>query len=146
MGRLAAAALSLGLVVTLAACQTAMAPARAKEPAAEPTLAGTASALQPTSVEGAVAELDRAELEVNQAFGGGSKPASPMSDPRGGTDLSSGAGDACSIACRALGSMERSAARLCELAGDGERCDAAKARVKSASDRVHGACPGCAGE
>ena len=146
MGRLAAAALSLGLVVTLAACHAAMAPATPKDPAAEPPPTGTALARQPMSLEGAVAELDRAELEVSQAFGGGSKPASPMPDPHGGTDLGGGAEDPCAIACRALGSMERAAARLCELAGDGERCDAANARVKSASERVHGACPGCAGE
>ena len=146
MGRLATAALSLGLVVTLAACQRAMPQAGAKEPSAERTSAEAAADLQPMSVEGAVAELDRAEREVNQAFGGETKPASPMPDPRAGTGLGGDAGDPCVIACRALGSMVRAASRLCELAGEGERCDAANVRVKSASERVRGACPGCAGE
>jgi hypothetical protein len=98
----------------------------------------------PTTVDGAAANLDQAERELNQAIAAGGNFANPPpGQPGSPTQLTEG--DACSIACRALGSMERSATHLCDLAGDGEQCDAAKARVKSASDRVHEACPGCAG-
>lgn len=49
--------------------------------------------------------------------------------------------DACSIACRALASMERAANHLCGLAGDAEpSCTSARARVKSAEDRVAARC------
>jgi hypothetical protein len=62
-------------------------------------------------------------------------------------ELDVSAGD-CRNACRALGSMDRAAGKVCELAqgdGEGHRCDNAKQRVYSARDRVKttcGACPG----
>ncbi len=53
----------------------------------------------------------------------------------------------CSIACRALASMRRSADRLCELAPsaspDAPRCDDARERVGKAERRVRERCPGC---
>jgi len=56
-------------------------------------------------------------------------------------------GDACSIACRALASMRRSADRVCALAPsaspDAPRCDDAKDRVTKAERRVRERCPGC---
>jgi hypothetical protein len=57
------------------------------------------------------------------------------------------AGSDCRNACRALGSMDRAAGRLCELSqGDGEpqRCDDARRRVYSARDRVKTTCGTCA--
>ena len=57
------------------------------------------------------------------------------------------AGSDCRNACRALGSMDRAAGRLCELSqGDGEpqRCEDAKRRVYSARDRVKTTCGSCA--
>ena len=57
------------------------------------------------------------------------------------------AGSDCRNACRALGSMDRAAGRLCELSrGDGEpeRCEDAKRRVYSARDRVRATCGTCA--
>ena len=57
------------------------------------------------------------------------------------------AGSDCRNACRALGSMDRAAGRLCELSqGDGEpqRCEDAKRRVYSARDRVRTTCGTCA--
>jgi hypothetical protein len=54
------------------------------------------------------------------------------------------AADRCTNACRALGSMRRSAARLCELAGqDDQRCSEVTARVQRAESRVRQSCPGC---
>ncbi|XXX82132.1 hypothetical protein WMF30_25565 [Sorangium sp. So ce134] len=51
----------------------------------------------------------------------------------------------CETACRALASMSRAAQHLCGLAGDADaRCDAARTRVKSATDRVEARCPRCA--
>jgi MYXO-CTERM domain-containing protein len=47
----------------------------------------------------------------------------------------------CATACKALDSLERAAQHICEVAP--EHCEAAKARAKSAADRVHAACPSC---
>ena len=60
-------------------------------------------------------------------------------------ELDVAAGD-CRNACRALGSMDRAAGRLCGLTqGDPEtrRCDEAKGRVYSARDRVKATCGQC---
>lgn len=57
------------------------------------------------------------------------------------------AGSDCRNACRALGSMDRAAGRLCELSQGGDepqRCDDAKRRVYSARDRVRTTCGTCA--
>jgi type IV secretory pathway VirB10-like protein len=57
------------------------------------------------------------------------------------------AGGDCRNACRALGSMDRAAGRLCELSqgnGEPQRCDDAKRRVYSARDRVKNNCGTCA--
>lgn len=59
--------------------------------------------------------------------------------PSRGAPMSAGG---CVIACRALGSMERAAARLCQL-DPGPRCDDARAKVKEASRRVMEACAEC---
>lgn len=62
-------------------------------------------------------------------------------------ELDVAAGD-CRNACRALGSMDRAAGRLCGLTqGDPEtrRCDDAKQRVYSARDRVKATCGQCEG-
>ncbi|MEQ9322538.1 MAG: hypothetical protein RIF41_25450 [Polyangiaceae bacterium] len=50
----------------------------------------------------------------------------------------------CDRACAALGSMQRSAARLCELTGDGDaRCQSVRVRVESAEELVRRFCPAC---
>jgi hypothetical protein len=48
----------------------------------------------------------------------------------------------CAVACRALESMRRSVARLCQL-DSGPRCARARAKVEDASTRVHASCPSC---
>lgn len=56
------------------------------------------------------------------------------------------AGSDCRNACRALGSMDRAAGRLCELSqgsDEGHRCNDAKQRVYSARDRVRTTCGSC---
>lgn len=50
----------------------------------------------------------------------------------------------CDRACAALGSMQRSAARLCELTGDDDaRCQSVRVRVESAEELVRRFCPAC---
>ncbi|WP_437786241.1 hypothetical protein [Sorangium sp. So ce1097] len=84
-------------------------------------------------------------------------PAPPASDgaprataagaarPSKKAEVDKGAAAPCETACRALASMSRAAQHLCGLAGDADqRCDAARARVKSATDRVEAQCPRCA--
>lgn len=50
----------------------------------------------------------------------------------------------CDRACVALGSMQRSAARLCELTGEEDaRCQSVRLRVESAEELVRRFCPRC---
>jgi hypothetical protein len=52
----------------------------------------------------------------------------------------------CATACRALDSMERAAAQLCELARSTDErrtCKSAEDQVGAARDRVHSACGDC---
>lgn len=56
------------------------------------------------------------------------------------------AGGDCRNACRALGSMDRAAGRLCGLAQSSEeihRCDDVKTRVYAARDKVRNTCGSC---
>ncbi|MFO0757751.1 MAG: hypothetical protein U0359_14750 [Byssovorax sp.] len=82
----------------------------------------------------------------------GDAPA-PTQQPAGATGWSAtketeqaraGASDPCSMACRALASMHRAADHLCGLAGETDgRCENARQRVASATDRVRFFCPAC---
>jgi len=58
--------------------------------------------------------------------------------------LSAGGND-CRTACRALGSMRRSADRICELepTGSDSRCERARQRLRDAEKRVHSGCGEC---
>lgn len=49
----------------------------------------------------------------------------------------------CATACRALEGMRRAADRLCQL-DPGDRCTAAREKVRRAAERVRAACPDCA--
>jgi hypothetical protein len=87
---------------------------------------GGASAVQSRAmaVLGAASELEAAQRELD------------------------GTGGDCRNACRALGSMDRAAGRLCELAqgaDEGRRCEDARRRVYSARDRVKSTCGACEG-
>ncbi|WP_437321411.1 hypothetical protein [Sorangium sp. So ce385] len=140
------------------------------------------------TAEDALAALERAEGELDQALGvpaaheedraaaqaapaGAPPPAAAPSPPRAASAEAAGSAPApstrstttagghpakkaeaapmsaapCETACRALASMSRAAQHLCGLAGDADaRCDAARTRVKSATDRVEARCPRCA--
>ncbi|WP_437663973.1 hypothetical protein [Sorangium sp. So ce1182] len=175
--------------VALSGCggaAVAHAPAAA-DPAGATVMSAPAEG-SPETAEDALAELERAEGELDRVLGapaGGSEdrsaaqsaqpgepspaatspapppaaaPAPPMapdSAPRAttaGGERPSKKAEAeqvsaapCETACRALASMSRAAQHLCGLAGDADqRCDAARTRVKSATDRVEAQCPRCA--
>jgi hypothetical protein len=64
---------------------------------------------------------------------------------RAATELASGGRD-CKEACKALGSMERSRDRICELNGPddpGERCTKANERVESSREALRRRCGSC---
>jgi hypothetical protein len=63
------------------------------------------------------------------------------------SQLEASAGD-CATACRALGSMERATAHLCQMArgsSDVQECQDAKLKVVSGRDRVRASCGDCPG-
>lgn len=157
--------LTFGAIFGLTACARsateAMAPAAS---APEPALA-TGEAMGPADLEEQLAALGEAEAQLNQVLGGRvgrvekqeeAKPAAtppkvnklPADEP--GVKKDKGAeplaqGDTCGTACSALSSMERAAVHLCGLAGEGDpRCEGARTRVRSATDRVRASCPACA--
>lgn len=97
---------------------------------------------------GALLQAERAllraerELAAQQVIVAVPKPANGAVKQTPATELG-GAGP-CALMCRALGSMDRSARRICELAGDDhERCANAQQRVGSARSRVTRACGVC---
>jgi hypothetical protein len=146
-----AGSLAIVALVALGGCAAApRAPMSAPEAPSAPAPSAVAT---PTTAEDAAAELDRAEAELSRAFGEGSEKESLAGGVGHGAEVQSAdraaepklaEGGACDIACRALGSMQRAATHLCELAGDGDgRCASAKARVDGARERVHASCPAC---
>jgi hypothetical protein len=91
-------------------------------PPAQPSVPGSADADVSRRREAAIAELGRAQH-----------------------DLEAAAGD-CSVACRALASMERATQHLCDLAVDADdqgRCGDARQRLLAARQRVRSACGTC---
>jgi hypothetical protein len=61
------------------------------------------------------------------------------------SELATGIVD-CGKACKALGSMERSMDRICELTGPEDpekRCQSAREKAKAARERVEKHCPDC---
>ncbi|MBI4953953.1 MAG: hypothetical protein HY908_18150 [Myxococcales bacterium] len=108
------------------------------------------------TVDDARDAFERAEAEVQGMLGTGvssSEPAPPPGvepgvrpSPTATYDQTSHASleERCELACRALGSMARSAERLCELTGEyDDRCRDVRVRVELARVLVHGICPDC---
>jgi hypothetical protein len=52
------------------------------------------------------------------------------------------AGSDCVTLCKALQSMSRATERLCELAGEGDRCSDARTKLESARAKVKATCGG----
>ncbi len=87
-------------------------------------------------------EFSRAEQDLAAVFGHrNAKKETPLA--QGATSEDKPA-DVCDNACRAFASMQRAAARLCELANDSDpRCTSANERLINARKRVQTACPAC---
>lgn len=106
------------------------APSAPEQPALS---AGSADGAGSGSVSAAQAELDRAERDLEALLSGAAQRSTPL------------ATDECSTACRALGSMQRSLLKLCEIgdAAEASRCESARSRVARAEARVRERCPAC---
>ena len=92
------------------------------------------------------------------APGGGATPAGPFAEEppltleeatsalnAAATELSN-AGSDCERACKALGSMQRSSGRICELNGPsdpGSRCQKARDRLEAARETLRKRCGSC---
>jgi hypothetical protein len=142
------ACLALGALAVLAGCGAAA-------PPAAPTSPGGAGEEAEIERIGDVDELERrlaaTERQLEAELGdvpiaAEEEPASPQSEPEppGAAPEPSGSPradrqrpSACEVACRALGSMRRSADRICQLtSADGPRCSSGRARVARAEHRV----------
>jgi hypothetical protein len=97
----------------------------------------------PTPAESAPTALQAKEPGVKADQMADSPATDAGSNARGsGSPSASSAPDPCSIACRALASMERAANHLCGIEGEGgPSCTNARDRVRSATDRVSARCP-----
>jgi hypothetical protein len=128
-------------VATLLAIAFAVAPAcggNKSEPAASPKTAPIERESTPArDHDGASGPLQREaqRVEARDALA------------RAELELEASSSD-CASACRALGSLERAASRLCDLADspdDRRHCDDAKQKVIAARDRVRQTCSACPG-
>jgi hypothetical protein len=102
--------------------------------------------------------FEKAEKRLDELFGGAGEPdagvpapaderPTPMTDPEDeGEEISSlSKNDRCTVACKALASMERSADQVCEMTGEGDsRCESLRERVERAKSLVQARCPQCA--
>lgn len=69
--------------------------------------------------------------------------ATPTNEPEG-VDEDAKKRDGCKTACRALASMKRTEARICDLVGEShDKCTWAHGRVKEATDRIERARCSC---
>ncbi|HEU4404943.1 MAG TPA: hypothetical protein VFS43_06585 [Polyangiaceae bacterium] len=141
---------ALALCASLGACamrKDAEPASAAPPPAAEPpppppgaypgstTPAGTPSPTPPSSTEGPPGTAEKGADSLWVEF------------ERFDREVALSTGD-CATACRALGSLERAAKRVCEGAaqlGEGGRCGEATKRLREARGRVRAACTRCAG-
>jgi len=105
-------------------------------------------AASPMSPSGAAeaAPTDRAEAPgTTDARARYSRANVQLSEARRQVEIATSQRD-CANACRALDSMERAAAQLCDLARSNDErrtCKSAEEQVGSARDRVHSACGDC---
>jgi hypothetical protein len=98
-------------------------PSSSTKKPAQPNGAGGASSSRSVAIQSASRDVEASQRELDVA------------------------GSDCQNACRALGSMDRAAGRLCKLSQGGDepqRCDDAMRRVYSARDRVKTTCGTCA--
>ena len=104
-----------------------------QQPVAAPEPSAPDQPGEPPPATGSPATAPSPEVQVNPRSGADSPASSAMQT-----------NDSCTIACRALASMERATSHLCSLAGeDDPRCAGARSRVRNATDRVRSGCSDC---
>ena len=109
--------------------------------APQPTSPATTAAESSPPPPPADSYRPKKEDEVRAAAGVGA------TDARTGGDSPPLSSNPCVTACKALASMDRAAAHLCELAGYGDaRCTNARERVRAATERVRQSCSDCNGQ
>ena len=143
-----------GVVVVLfvAACGgSAQAPPSAASPAASPPKeraepAASGAPLPTTSPDAQPGVADRARDTVS---GGAADRMHARADFDEASHQLDASMNECAAACRALASMERATAHLCDIAEHGENdddrptCDDARKKLHAARDRVRRACSSC---
>jgi hypothetical protein len=94
--------------------------------------------LGPAAPTGSPAEQRKAEQEAAApSSAAGPVNADEKAPARAAPRPAPGASTPCADACRAFGSMQRSAGGICELTGnDHERCTRARERVRTAETRL----------
>jgi hypothetical protein len=100
----------------------------------------------PPSAAPAPAQPGGGEKSITPPLSRGAALNRAARDLEGGARELDVAASDCTSACRALGSMDRAAGLLCQLAQDNDetrRCADAKERVYSARDRVKKTCGSC---
>jgi len=133
--------------VQKSAAEPSYAPAPGSPPAADNAAAPppAASPVSPSAAAEA-APTDHAEAPgTTDARARYSRANVQLSEARRQVEIATSQRD-CANACRALDSMERAAAQLCELARSNDErrtCKSAEDQVGSARDRVHTACGDC---
>jgi hypothetical protein len=138
--------IALVSLLALSACAAQSKNAPAASPADAPAAAGASAQGYPQAIapEGtASTPADAKPLSPHAAAVQGASNEIDSSQ----RELDVAAGD-CRNACRALGSMDRAAGRLCGLTQgqpDATRCDDAKLHVYTARDRVKKTCGQCDG-
>ncbi len=150
------------LATTLVACSANNPPPKSPESAGSPAAeapAATAPAQQPYPQPGqpGIPGYPQGQYPGLPAASGNYAPAPPPSTPSADAngpvrisrefdtaerELAVAAGD-CRNACRALGSMDRAAGRICTLAQEKNRCDEATGKVRDARDKVKNSCGMC---
>jgi hypothetical protein len=135
-------------------------PSATPPPAAIAPSAADAPPAAPAPTEAAPRKESRDEVRVSPATESASEAQVSATNPgeahrigarrefdQARIDLEAAASD-CSVACRALTSMERAVTHLCALTeepDDRRRCDSAKKQLRDARTRVRQACGSCPG-
>lgn len=122
----------------------------ASKAAAPPPAAGPPANAAAPADDGDAADADgwagrvsTAEAAISRALGGGAPERIAKEKEKKDAEALA-EGDACTEACRALGSMRRATERLCGLTGEADaRCKGARTRTTDARGRVTAACPTC---
>jgi hypothetical protein len=142
---------AVAMVITLAA--VAACGGAAKEgPAASPAKNAVETEQEPTTIDEAQAQLERARAQL-QASGAGPSSAATTATPSVAPPPTAAGGETagaqpptnpCATACQAIASMRRAVDAICRMAGqDDARCTGAKKTLGDSETKV--ASCGCAG-